>query len=316
MQNLGLVDHVWLAGALGWAGTRDALSDQIWTIFQQQLETRSEIGGFIYDGNVFNSSHANFGQFGPDGVSTSSQGEGSAALFRVIARSTLNLRAGPGESFDIIAPIASGTIVTGRGLEGPWMKVDVEGDGHVDGYMFARFLAAVSGGLPDDPGTVPSPFGPGAPRRPIDFARDELTRGVREVPGSASNPRIVMYHRTTEGGAAPDETHWCSSFVNYCVEQAGFAGTDSKWAMSWHDNGWGRDVTADPGEGDIVVFRRREGSRSGEIVGGHVGFFISQEEGKIQILGGNQSNRIRISSYPKNGMLGDNHYKLLSIRRA
>ena len=199
LQKQGLVDHVWLAGALGWSGTRDALSEQSFTIFQQALEKRSEIGGFIYDGNVFNPSHANFGQFGADGVRPSPRGEGAAALFRVAARSTLNLRSGPGESFEVNRPVPNGTIVTGRGLEGPWMKVDLEGDGQVDGYMFARFLAAVSGGLPADPGAVLSPSGPGAPPRPIDFARDEMMRDVREVPGSASNPRIVMYHRTTHG---------------------------------------------------------------------------------------------------------------------
>lgn len=63
---------------------------------------------------------------------------------------------------------------------------------------------------------------------PYDFAKQELLRGVAEVPGPADNPRIVLYHSTTVGGAAPDEVSWCSSFVNFCVEQAGMKGTNNK----------------------------------------------------------------------------------------
>ena len=185
------------------------------------------------------------------------------------------------------------------------MKVDVQGDGDVDGYMHAGFLEAVSGGLP-----LELPTG----RRPIDVARAELDLDVREIAGSTHNPRIVMYHKTTSGGAASDETAWCSSFVNYCVEQAGLRGTDSKWAMSWHDARWGEDVTAAPMDGDIVVFRRRSGSARGPVVGGHVGFFLSQTDDAVRLLGGNQGNRISIASFPKDGMMTF-HYRLLSIRR-
>src|SRR5205823_13988318 len=104
--------------------------------------------------------------------------------------------------------------------------------------------------------------------RPIDIARQELALGVAEIPGPQDNPRIVMYHRTTQGGAADDETAWCSSFVNYCVEQTGLPGTDSKAARSWHDQDWGRVVTPAPVEGDLVVFSRRSPTEEG----GHVGF--------------------------------------------
>jgi hypothetical protein len=88
-------------------------------------------------------------------------------------------------------------------------------------------------------------------------------------------------------------------------------GTDSKAAVSWHQNRWGRDVTASPQEGDLVVFSRRSPTESG----GHVGFFIDQETDSIQILGGNQGNRISLGRYPKDGMQGQTRYQLLSIRR-
>jgi hypothetical protein len=75
---------------------------------------------------------------------------------------------------------------------------------------------------------------------------------------------------------------------------------------------FGQVVTEHPKEGDIVVFRRRSPTESG----GHVGFFISQQGEKIQILGDNQGNAISIAPFPRDGTLGSTHYAMLSIRRA
>lgn len=143
---------------------------------------------------------------------------------------------------------------------------------------------------------------------PYSVAQAELARDVREVPGPGNNPRIVMYHNTTQAWSGTDDSvAWCSSFVNYCVEQAGLLGTDSQSAQSWKD--WGHNVMDDPREGDIVVWRRGADPK------GHVGFYYADQGDRIAVLGGNQSNRIRISSYPKDGKLKGTHYKLLAIRR-
>ncbi|MDV2987068.1 UNVERIFIED_CONTAM: TIGR02594 family protein [Methylobacteriaceae bacterium AG10] len=141
---------------------------------------------------------------------------------------------------------------------------------------------------------------------PYQVAREELLKGISEVSGVANNPRIVLYHSTTSGGAAPDEVSWCSSFVNFCVEQAGMTGTDNKAARSWHNKRWGRAVPPeDWQEGDIIVFWR--GDKSGWM--GHVGFLVSWQESRPVVLGGNQNNRISIASpYPFSN--------ILSVRRA
>ncbi|MER8383800.1 DUF1906 domain-containing protein [Mesorhizobium sp. M0195] len=68
MKRQGLVDHIWLSGSLGWSGTRQALKQGDWSLFQKFMEKRSEIGGFGYDGNVLNPALENFGQFGPAGT--------------------------------------------------------------------------------------------------------------------------------------------------------------------------------------------------------------------------------------------------------
>lgn len=307
LKAAALVEHVWLSGSLGWSGTRAALEAGRWSIFQKYLHITSEIGGFGCDGNVANPAHDNYGQFSGSGPAVSARGEGVAALYRVTARPDLNLRGGPGSEYRIIRTLPTGMAVTGLSVQDRWLQVDVDGDGSADGYVFKEFLAPLSGGLPD-------PNVAGAPSA-YAVAREELARDVREIEGAKDNPRIVLYHSTTKGGAAPDEVSWCSSFVNYCVEQSGRIGTDSKWAMSWHDQDWGEDVTADPREGDIVVLKRRDGGPKGAVLGGHVGFLVEATSSGFNLLGGNQSNRIRISDYPRNGMKGPYHYKLLSIRR-
>jgi uncharacterized protein (TIGR02594 family) len=308
LKAAGLVDHIWLAAA-GWTGTQDALRAGNWSLFQNRHEVHSPVGGFDCDTNLVNATGAGFGQFGPAGPletprTLASNPSAAAALFRVTARTGLLVRRGPGKDFSSPQALPFGALVTGRGLTDGWMQVDLDGDGAADGYMFAKYLEPVSGGLP-----IVEAQG----RRPIDVARAELALGIAEVPGAADNPRIRLYHSTTEGGAAHDEVAWCSSFVNYCVEQAGFVGTDSKGARSWHDRDWGHKVTAAQ-DGDIVVFSRTGGGAPAG--SGHVGFFVSEDATGITVLGGNQSNSIRMQRYPKAGVLGSFTYKLLSIHRA
>ena len=142
---------------------------------------------------------------------------------------------------------------------------------------------------------------------PYDIAKAELALGVAEFPGSANNPRIVMYHQSTNMNAGTaDSVPWCSAFVNYAVEAAGMIGTNSQWALSWAD--WGVAATS-PKEGDIVVFERIG-------AGGHVGFLCRDLGDQIEVLGGNQSNRVRRQFYPKDGTLGGQRYRLVSIRQA
>ena len=108
--------------------------------------------------------------------------------------------------------------------------------------------------------------------------------GVREYAGSAANPRIVEYLRSTTLGEpynSSDETYWCSTFVNWCVEKAGYEGTDSAWARSW--NNWGKELET-PRRGCIVVFKRGSG--------GHVGFYVGETGNTIKVLGGNQSDSV------------------------
>ena len=122
----------------------------------------------------------------------------------------------------------------------------------------------------------------------LDVARGEI--GQREKKGAAANnARIVEYHATTSGKFTKDETPWCSSFVNWVMEQSGKKGTDSARATSWKDYGTASDG---PAVGAIAVIDRGNGK-------GHVGFVIGRDGDNIVLLGGNQKNSVRYSVYPE-----------------
>lgn len=131
---------------------------------------------------------------------------------------------------------------------------------------------------------------------PLEVALAELTRGVAEVPGPANNPRIGEYLLLV--GEAPDDaTPWCSAFVNWCHRQAGLQGTGKANARSWLH--WGTPTGA-PTLGDVVVFWR--GSRvSWE---GHVAFYLGESGGTVIVVGGNQGNRVSVTAYSKEQVLG------------
>ncbi|MGQ3053800.1 MAG: TIGR02594 family protein [Roseateles sp.] len=125
----------------------------------------------------------------------------------------------------------------------------------------------------------------GVPRH-LTIARGEL--GTNEVRGARDNARIVEYHQTTSLRASNDETAWCSSFVNWTMEQAGIRGTDSAAARSWLN--WGNAVPIDATSvrpGDVIVFPRGNNPAQGHVA------IVSEvlASGTVRVVGGNQGVR-------------------------
>jgi len=164
----------------------------------------------------------------------------------------------------------------------------------IDGIAGPRTRVALDRGLVTGPAAiapVPATF-PDAPWMKV--AMGEI--GQREVPGSRSNPRIIEYHATTTLRATADETAWCASFVNWCLAQIGVAGTNSAAAASWLD--WGQPSHAFGGA--ITVIHSPAAARSAmSVSGNHVGFLVQESGSRFHLLGGNQSDQVKISSYPK-----------------
>jgi uncharacterized protein (TIGR02594 family) len=201
----------------------------------------------------------------------------------VVTASALNLRDAPSTDGNVIAILDRGDVVESieSSSDGHWQKVSHGAD---IGWASFKYLQPAIDGAP----VAAFPW--------FDIAMKEL--GITEIAGSGDNPRIVEYLRSTSLGgsmASNDETPWCSAFVNFCVEQAGFAGTDSASARSWLN--WGRK-TDTPVTGCIVVFER------GAPPSGHVAFYVSESADQVNVLGGNQGNKVSFAHYPKTRLLG------------
>jgi uncharacterized protein (TIGR02594 family) len=126
----------------------------------------------------------------------------------------------------------------------------------------------------------------------LSIAESQL--GVTEKPGSANNEAIVDYHATTTLKATEDSVPWCSSFVNWCMEQAGYKGTKSARALSWKN--WGVAAESFIPNGSLVVMKRKGG--------GHVGFKVGEDQFYVYVLGGNQSDSVNVAKFAHSQVLG------------
>jgi uncharacterized protein (TIGR02594 family) len=202
----------------------------------------------------------------------------------------LNVRAAPTTASKALGRLAPDDVIekTGESADGKWIRILFNG---VEAWLSQRYLAKVP--------YIP-PVGEDFPWMAI--AAQE--KGVNEIPGSGNNPRVLEYLRTTtnigKAATSKDETPWCSAFVNWCLEQAGYDRTKNALARSWLT--WGQPITA-PRRGCIVVFQREKKF-------GHVGFYLDETETHIKVLGGNQQNpetkifEVSEKYYPKSELLG------------
>ncbi|MEN0006576.1 MAG: TIGR02594 family protein [Bacteroidota bacterium] len=133
----------------------------------------------------------------------------------------------------------------------------------------------------------------------ITIAIQEL--GVLETPGPEHTARIMEY---AEEAGFPDYTQdeiaWCSLFMNWVALKGKMKRTHKLTARSWLNVGINVDDHPEPG--DIVIYWRGAPNDWR----GHVGIFIgySKDGSRIYTLGGNQNNRVSISAYRANRLLG------------
>jgi len=123
--------------------------------------------------------------------------------------------------------------------------------------------------------------------------------GIKEISGKVDNPEVLKYFDEMgyDGTKLKDETAWCSAFMNYVAKKSGLKFTGKLDARSWLKIG--REVIT-PKQGDVVILWRV----SPKDWRGHVGIYIREANGWIYILGGNQSNQVKITAYPKKRLLG------------
>lgn len=116
----------------------------------------------------------------------------------------------------------------------------------------------------------------------------EGEKGVKEITGISSHtPRILEYHAMTTLKAKADEVPWCSSFVNWVMNRAGYSITRSAAAKSWMK--WGNEVPLQ--HGAVVILKRKGGH--------HVGFYTGETTNGIYLLGGNQADAVNVKTFSK-----------------
>jgi uncharacterized protein (TIGR02594 family) len=208
----------------------------------------------------------------------------------------LNIRAAPTTAAKIIGYLQKNDVIEKleTSPDGNWIR---HRTGNITGWSSKKYLVKITA---DDAPPVLGEF----PWMPI--ADGEY--GVVEIPGAVHNPRVLEYLSTVTNigptWRGQDETPWCSAFVNWCVEKAGYVGTKSALSTSWLK--WGKKIDT-PVKGCISVFSRPGG-------GGHVGFYFEEtptlSETYIRILGGNQEHMesdiggVNLRHYVKSRLLG------------
>jgi uncharacterized protein (TIGR02594 family) len=128
------------------------------------------------------------------------------------------------------------------------------------------------------------------------------------------NPVIVRFFAATNFGKPEgDTTSWCAASLNWCLKHSGFRfGTNSAASASFRS---APGKTQEPIPGDIVVF-----VQTADASHGHVTLFLAEHSGRIQCLGGNQTDKsghhaICTKWIPKRGFLTFHSYHSIDALR-
>lgn len=126
--------------------------------------------------------------------------------------------------------------------------------------------------------------------------------GTREIAGARNNPLILQWVReivdaypdlkNTVGWYGEDSTPWCGLFIGYCVAKSGHRPPTmmlgaANWARDWADG----VALREPALGCIMVMTRTGG--------GHVTFYEGEDDSYYFGRGGNQSDTVNVSRFPK-----------------
>lgn len=142
---------------------------------------------------------------------------------------------------------------------------------------------------------------------PYHIALRLMERGVKEIPGKATNWLIAAMNWLSFGAANEDDP-WCGSALHFTHYVTGYESPKNPaGARNWLNAGTPVPI-AEAKEGDVVVLWRE--SRSGWK--GHVGYFHSWgPRNTVNLLGGNQSDGFTVAPFDRNRILGVRRPKLI-----
>jgi len=118
--------------------------------------------------------------------------------------------------------------------------------------------------------------------------------GTREIAGSIHNEVIMSWAEELgiQNIYTSDEIAWCGLFMAIVCKKAGLETNltpkQALWALNWGKFGTKQSVAM---LGDVLTFNRNGG--------GHVGIYVGEDDLCYHVLGGNQSNMVRVSRIEK-----------------
>jgi uncharacterized protein (TIGR02594 family) len=204
-----------------------------------------------------------------------------------VTAAQLNVRDTPNTDGKVVDTLKSGAKVTIMAEANGWMNI---GPGR---WISGKFVTKGTGAAPKVTDKPAAGGAAGAMVVPNWISIAEGEKGTAEIKGAKHNPRVLEYHSTT-GNFKDDETPWCSSFANWVMKEAGQPRTKSASALSWAKYGKKLDK---PAYGCIVAFDHGGGK-------GHVGFVVGMSGGKLQVLGGNQGDQVKVSNFGTSEVAG------------
>ena len=131
--------------------------------------------------------------------------------------------------------------------------------------------------------------------------------GTTEIAGSLDNPQLMAMLKLDNNWPENDEVPWCSAFANYVAWLLRLPRSKSLLARSWLNVGKEIGLPGAKAGFDVVILQRGSGEQPGpenSTAPGHVGFYAGQAGNFVQLLGGNQSDQVKVSSYPIDRILG------------
>lgn len=122
---------------------------------------------------------------------------------------------------------------------------------------------------------------------PIDQAYASTYKLAKSYMGLHEKKHTTKLKRAI--GVNPRRTPWCGAFAGTVAKRAGKKTPSGHLrAASWKSAGKAVSLK-NAKKGDVVVVRTKYGH--------HVGFYAGRSKGRVQLLGGNQSNMVKISNY-------------------
>ena len=137
-----LITAIWLTMSTGSNGSKGAFDKKQYNLAQKAPATT--LAGIGVDYNIVNPTNPDFGQFSIEqDESPHTDTIQQFPKYTVIARSGLRLRGGPGLQFEKIGLLKLNQIVYVTAETDGWAKIDIEGDGNIDGFASLHFLEKI-----------------------------------------------------------------------------------------------------------------------------------------------------------------------------